>query len=242
LKSATPRRIVLIGLLMLFAATTTFAQAVTVRAHVKAAATGRAARFASSKAVIWLTPESGPVPRAASLPSAHPRLIQHHKTFVPHLLVVPVGSVVEFPNHDPFFHNVFSLFEGKRFDLGLYEAGSTRDVHFDKPGVSYIFCNIHAEMSAVVIAVATPYYGISDKNGEIAIANVPPGNYKLQMWSEAIAPEDLKIKGREIQISSDTADLGDIQVPRASQSLAHKNKYGRDYDPPAPDNPAYPQR
>ena len=68
------------------------------------------------------------------------------------MLVVPVGSVVAFPNRDPFFHNVFSLFEGKRFDLGLYEAGSTRDVLFDKPGVSYIFCNIHAEMSAVVIA------------------------------------------------------------------------------------------
>lgn len=241
MKSATRRRIVLSGFLML-AAGTTLAQTVTVRANVKAAAKGRAARLAPSKAVIWLTPESGPVPRAASLPLPHPRLIQHNKAFVPHLLVVPVGSVVEFPNHDPFFHNVFSLFEGKRFDLGLYEAGSTREVHFDKPGVSYIFCNIHAEMSAVVIAVASPYYGISDKNGQIEIPNVPPGNYKLQMWSEAVAPEDLKIKGREIQISSDTADLGDIQVPRPPQSLAHKNKYERDYDPPTPDNPAYSQR
>ena len=63
-----------------------------------------------------------------------------------------MGAVVQFPNHDPFFHNVFSLFEGKRFDLGLYEAGSSRNVSFDRPGISYIFCNIHAEMSAVVIA------------------------------------------------------------------------------------------
>jgi hypothetical protein len=149
--------------------------------------------------------------------------------------------VVEFPNHDPFFHNVFSLFEGKRFDLGLYEAGSTRDVHFDKPGVSYIFCNIHAEMSAVVIALATPYYGISDSRGQIAIPNVPAGSYKLQVWSEATSPEDLKSNPREVQISAETADLGELQVPRGGQSLAHKNKYGREYDPPAPDSPAYPQ-
>lgn len=171
----------------------------------------------------------------------HPRLTQHNKSFVPHLLVVPVGSVVEFPNRDPFFHNVFSLFEGKRFDLGLYEAGSTRDVHFDKPGVSYIFCNIHAEMSAVVIALTTPYYGISDDRGQLAIPNVPPGSYKLHMWSEAASPEDLNSNIREVQISAETADLGELQVRRARPSLAHKNKYGHDYDPPAPDSLAYPQ-
>jgi len=65
------------------------------------------------------------------------------------VLVVPVGSVVDFPNHDPFFHNVFSLFDGKRFDLGLYEAGATNSVRFDRLGVSFLFCNIHPEMSAV---------------------------------------------------------------------------------------------
>ena len=122
--------------------------------------------------MVWLVPASGTV-KPAFHQTQNPRLVQRNKSFEPHVLVVPVGSVVAFPNHDPFFHNVFSLFEGKRFDLGLYEAGSTRGVHFDKPGISYIFCNIHPEMSAVVIALDTPYYGISDPRGQVVIANVP---------------------------------------------------------------------
>ena len=78
--------------------------------------------------------------------------------FTPHLLVVPVGATVAFPNADPFFHNVFSLFDGKRFDLGLYEAGSSRNVHFERKGISYIFCNIHPQMAAIVIALTTPLW------------------------------------------------------------------------------------
>ena len=120
-----------------------------------------------------------------------PRLVQRNKSFDPHLLIVPVGSVVAFPNRDPFFHNVFSLFEGKRFDLGLYEAGSTRDVHFDKTGISYIFCNIHPEMSAVVVALDTPYYGISDRHGQVVISGVPSGKYVLRVWHESALPETL---------------------------------------------------
>jgi plastocyanin len=95
--------------------------------------------------VLWLTPvDSASLPNFPTASRAPLRLVQKNKSFEPHVLVVPVGSVVEFPNRDPFFHNVFSLFEGKRFDLGLYEAGSSRNVIFDKPGVSYIFCNIHS--------------------------------------------------------------------------------------------------
>ena len=112
--------------------------------------------------MVWLSP-IGSHTSAKTFPNHPLRLTQHNKSFEPHLLVVPVGAVVQFPNRDPFFHNVFSLFEGKRFDLGLYEAGTTRNVSFDRPGVSYIFCNIHAEMSAVVIALDTPYYGISNR-------------------------------------------------------------------------------
>ena len=88
--------------------------------------------------------------------------MQKDKTFTPHLLVIPTGSTVDFPNLDPFFHNVFSEFNGKRFDLGLYESGSSRTVHFDHDGVSYIFCNIHPEMSAVIVTLSTPYFGVSD--------------------------------------------------------------------------------
>ena len=98
--------------------------------------------------------------------TGHYRLLQKDKTFTPHLLVIPTGSSVDFPNLDPFYHNVFSLFNGKRFDLGLYESGSSRTVHFDHDGVSYIFCNIHPEMSAVIVTLSTPYFGVSAANGE----------------------------------------------------------------------------
>ena len=132
----------------------------------------------ASQAVIWLNPVGG-APSEPPRQQQVPKLIQKDKAFHPPLLVIPVGGKVEFPNHDPFFHNVFSLFEGKRFDLGLYESGTTRFVEFDKPGISYIFCNIHAQMSAVVIALNTPYYAVSDKGGEINIVNVLFGRYEL---------------------------------------------------------------
>jgi plastocyanin len=193
--------------------------------------------------VLWLTPTEGAAVPSSSGPgnSLHPQLIQRNKSFEPHVLVVPVGSVVEFPNRDPFFHNVFSLFEGKRFDLGLYEAGSSRDVRFDKPGISYIFCNIHAEMSAVVMALNTPYYGISDQRGEMVIPNVPPGRYTLRVWYEAALPETLRALAREITVSESASTLGILRLTAVPQPPGHKNKYGRDYDPPAPDSPAYEQ-
>ena len=193
----------------------------------------------AANVVVWLTPAEGTAQPLALHQAQHPRLVQRNKTFEPHLLVVPVGSVVAFPNHDPFFHNVFSLFEGKRFDLGLYEAGSTRDVHFDKPGISYIFCNIHAEMSAVVVALDTPYYGISDQHGQIVIANVPSGKYTLRIWHESALPEALRTLTREVTISDATSTLGVLRITETNLPAEHKNLYGQDYPSSAPDNPAY---
>ena len=192
----------------------------------------------SGNVVVWLVPASGAV-KAAFHQTQNPRLDQRNKSFEPHVLVVPIGSVVAFPNHDPFFHNVFSLFEGKRFDLGLYEAGSTRGVHFDKPGVSYIFCNIHPEMSAVVIALDTPYYGISDPRGQVVIANVPSGKYTLRVWYETALPEALKAMTREVTVSDASSTLGVLRLTEANAPTAHQNLYGRDYDSPAPDSPPY---
>jgi hypothetical protein len=134
---------------------------------------------------------------------------------------------------------VFSLFEGKRFDLGLYESGTTRFVQFDKPGISYIFCNIHAEMSAVVIALATPYYAVSDARGEVSMPNVPPGRYQMQVFHAAVPPEALHAVNREITVSPEDATLGNISLAESDLVIAHKNKYGRDYDRPDPDSPAY---
>ncbi|HTC94168.1 MAG TPA: hypothetical protein VK699_12080 [Terriglobales bacterium] len=191
-----------------------------------------------SNVVVWLTPTDDPPP---ALPASQPhaQLLQKDKSFKPHLLVIPAGTVVSFPNRDPIFHNVFSLFEGKRFDLGLYEAGTTRTVRFDRPGVSYIFCNIHPEMSAVVVVMATPYYATSDRRGEISIANVPPGRYTLHVWHERSLPEMLKNLTREIIIPEGAASLGTLHVVEAANLYPHKNKYGRDYDPPGPIDSTY---
>ncbi len=214
-------------------------QEVTLTARVELLNGDKAAKsHEAGNVVVWLVPVSGAV-RAAYPQTRNPRLVQRNKSFEPHVLAVPVGSVVAFPNRDPFFHNVFSLFEGKRFDLGLYEAGSTRDVHFDKPGVSYIFCNIHPEMSAVVVALDTPYYGVSDPRGQVVIANVPSGKYTLQVWYESALPETLKAMTREITVSDANSTLGVLHFAEANLPATHKNMYGRDYDSPTPDSPAY---
>ncbi|WP_433964669.1 hypothetical protein [Tunturiibacter gelidiferens] len=160
------------------------------------------------------------------------RLVQKDKMFAPHLLVVPTGSSVQFPNEDPFFHNVFSLFNGKRFDLGLYESGTTRSVRFDREGVSYIFCNIHPEMGAVILALSTPYYGISTKDGIVSIHNVPPGSYRLNVWSENGELVSQTAVEQVIQVSSEPARLGNITLQTAVDALArHENKFGEDYKP-----------
>jgi plastocyanin len=191
--------------------------------------------------VIWLTAldDRSDLHQVSQQDTARPpRLVQKDKRFEPHLLVIPTGTAVEFPNHDPFFHNVFSLFEGKRFDLGLYEAGTTRVVHFDRAGVSYIFCNIHPEMSAVVVALKTPYYGISDASGKVSIPRVPEGRYTMQVWSERASVDALKALTREVTVSSAEHSLGTIRLAEDSPPAPHKNKYGRDYDAPGTDYPA----
>lgn len=188
----------------------------------------------ASNAAVWLTPldRTDADTKRQALPEKPPQLVQRHKTFVPHVLIVPVGTRVEFPNKDPFFHNIFSLFDGKRFDLGLYEAGTTRTVLFDRAGVSFLFCNIHAEMSAVVVSVDTPYFGLSDRSGNIHIRNVPNGRYQMNVWFERAAPESLKKLSRIVTISDSGRSLGTIRIPENPNfTLAHKNKYGLDYVP-----------
>jgi len=218
------------------------AQEVIVTADVALMNTGKKSKpRKADNVVLWLTPAGvATVPTFPAVMNAdRPRLVQKNKSFEPHVLVVPVGASVEFPNRDPFFHNVFSLFEGKRFDLGLYEAGSTRNVVFDKPGISYIFCNIHSEMSAVVIAVSSPYYGISDRKGRVAISRVPLGRYTLRIWYEDALPEALNKLTREVNISQDASNLGAMRLPATNVPAGHENMYGRDYTPPLPDSPSY---
>ena len=214
--------------------------AVTIHMAVQRQAAAKTEKSANpapdaSEIVVWLNPLDAGTKSEAADASIHKKvqLVQRNKTFQPHVLVVPVGTVVDFPNRDPFFHNVFSLFDGKRFDLGLYEAGASNSVRFDRLGVSFLFCNIHPEMSAVVVAVDTPYYSLSDRKGTLTIQNVPDGKYDLHVWYERSLPDDLKNLTRTVTIAAGERDLGTINVPEnPSFTLAHKNKYGQDYTPP----------
>jgi plastocyanin len=207
-----------------------------VDVHSGAAGTANAKPAAASDAsgvVVWLKPLD--VAAAPPDQSGHPRpqIAQFKKQFEPHLLVVQAGTLVDFPNRDPFFHNVFSLFDGKRFDLGLYEAGATNSVRFDRVGVSYLFCNIHPEMSGVVVAVDSTYFGISDASGAVAIANVPAGRYEMHVWYERSLQDDLTKLTRVVRVSDSAHDLGAISVvANPNFTASHKNKYGQDYVPP----------
>jgi plastocyanin len=215
-------------------------QQVELRGKVQLTKSGHRVKDAS-KLVVWLTPAGNtptpPMPQQQT--SEIPELVQKDKSFHPSLLVIPAGGKVEFPNHDPFFHNVFSLFDGKRFDLGLYESGTTRFVQFDTPGISFIFCNIHAEMNAVVIALNTPYYGISDGHGDLSIKHVGPGRYQMHLFHPSVSPEALHAAEKEITVTPSDTFLGTLSLSESDLELAHKNKYGRDYDRPDPDSPAY---
>jgi plastocyanin len=190
----------------------------------------------ASNVAVWLTPleRTETNTRSQARGEKRPRLVQRNKTFEPHILIVPVGTMVEFPNKDPFFHNIFSLYDGKRFDLGLYEAGTTRSVLFDRPGVSFLFCNIHAEMSAVVIAVDTPYFGLSDRSGSVVISGITDGRYQMNIWYERSSPEELKALTRVVTVSDSVGQLPQIRIQQNPNfTTSHKNKYGLDYVPPA---------
>lgn len=186
----------------------------------------------SSTVVLWLsgvTYDSGNAVSPAS--PGHFRMAQKNKGFAPHLLVVPLGSTVEFPNLDPFFHNVFSQFNGKRFDLGLYEAGSTKGVRFDHEGVSYIFCNIHPEMGAVIITLSTPYFSFSVDDGHIVLHNIPAGTYEMHVWAEGADLKQLEALTRRVRIAVSQTDLGTIELVTSDTVAPHKNKFGEDYKP-----------
>ncbi len=211
------------------------AETVDLSAHVKLTR-GRGANHSpqrsSGDVVVWLTPtretENISAPRA---PQRY-TLEQKDKQFIPHVLVVPTGSSVDFPNLDPFYHNVFSLFNGKRFDLGLYEAHTNRAVRFDRDGVSYIFCNIHPEMGAVVISLSTPYFGVSSPDGNLAVHNVPPGSYRLNIWAENVPTDRLNALSRTVEISPSNTHLGTFELQASGDIMTHhQNKFGEDYKP-----------
>lgn len=183
--------------------------------------------------VLWLTPLQ-PTPVAAAETSHPPyTLVQKDRMFTPHVLVVPVGSPVSFPNADPFFHNVFSLYNGKRFDLGLYEKGTNRQVILNHEGVSYIFCNIHPEMSAVVLALKTPWWARADPTGGLRIDGLPPGDYEAHLWVEGVDTAVLDHWTHRLHVANGTQSAGNLTVDPDALHPGHANKFGQPYRPDA---------
>ena len=136
-------------------------------------------------------------------------LDQINLTFTPHVLPVLIGTTVSFPNSDEVRHNVFSPSPPKRFNLGTYARGVTRTLVFDKPGEVALLCNVHAEMSAYVIVVETPYFAVTAKDGSYTIKNVPLGNYVLKTWHER-----LKSQTREIEVRGDAPVTVDFELSK----------------------------
>jgi plastocyanin len=182
-----------------------------------------------SDVAVWLEPVSG---KARKSPSGekNPAIRQKGKRMIPQVLITTVGQEVDFPNEDPFVHNIFSNSEVKRFDLGIYQEGETRSVLFTRPGVISVHCNIHPQMEAFVVVVNSPYYDLSNKKGEFQIKNVPAGKYRFRVWHRRANPELLKALTRPVTVEVG-GSLGNIQIDEAGYVYKrHKNKEGRDYN------------
>jgi plastocyanin len=176
------------------------------------------------------TPPANAIVYAERMDAASPRqsgkftLTQRNTTFQPHVVAIPAGSTVDFPNDDTIFHNVFSLSGPQPFDLGLYRAGDTRSRTFVQPATYRVFCNIHPQMSALIVVVSTPHVVVTGLDGRFSM-NLPEGRYRLTAMSERASPVSVEI----------TSGAGATAVPEialdesAWVAARHKNKFGKDY-------------
>jgi plastocyanin len=181
-----------------------------------------------SGVVVWLDPAApGPTPPLAT---SHAVMNQKDKTFRPHILAIAAGTTVDFPNLDPIFHNAFSSFDGKVFDVGLYPPGGSRSVRFDRPGVVRVFCNIHSAMSAVIVVLTHPWFAISTHDGAYQIHGVPEGDYTLRVYHERATTATLAALTRSVSVHQEHEDLPSIAISETGYLPApHKNKFGKDY-------------
>lgn len=159
----------------------------------------------------------------------HRKLVQKNKTMTPAFMAIPEGSTVDFPNEDPIFHNIFSLSRPEPFDLGLYRAGASKSRTFSQPASYRVFCNIHPQMTALILVVPTSWIAEADASGAYRL-DLPPGHYRLTAWSERSNASTSEVT---VPSGGTTADLsldesGYVEAP-------HKNKYGQDYSKAAYD-------
>lgn len=173
-----------------------------------------------AQAVVYAEPITGAAPARAAGPFA---IAQKNKTFTPRVLGVPVGAVVQFPNEDGLFHNVFSLTPGNAFDLGLYRSGASKSRTFTTPGIVRVFCNIHPQMTALVVAVATPWVVNAGADGAFRL-DLPPGRYQVTALSERASSVSV-----EVTVAGATAAPALWLDESAFVAAPHPNKFGKPY-------------
>ncbi len=147
-------------------------------------------------------------PFHGTLPASRVELHQQNETFVPHVLAVTRGSTVDFPNDDPFFHNVFSFSSAGSFNLGRYPRGQSKAQKFSKAGLVKVFCDIHSHMSASILVLDHPYFAIPAVDGTYEIANVPAGQYTLVGWHERVGE-----RSTAVQVQPGRTTTVDLTVP-----------------------------
>ena len=174
--------------------------------------------------LVWLEPATKTAPRKAGTFMMTTR----GKTLLPHVLVIPVGSTVQFPNDDPISHNLFSLSSGNNFDLGLYRRGAGKSFTFKSPGVVNVYCNVHPTMSSVIHVMSSPYFVFTDATGNFSLADVPPGSYTLVAWNEqgGMTQSKLTVPAAGIANAAITLDSSGYRA------TSHLNKENKPYAPP----------
>lgn len=133
-------------------------------------------------------------PKAATLPATRARILQENETFIPRVVAITRGSTVDFPNGDPFFHDVFSLSRSATFDLGSYPRGQTRSQQFRKAGLVKVYCHIHSHMSASIMVFDHTFFTIPKADGGFTIEDVPAGTHKVSAWHERIGENSRPVR------------------------------------------------
>ena len=191
--------------------------AATVTGHVEVKT---AAGTSATPSVVYAEPTDRPAP----LRPMTARMMQKEKGFSPPVLVVPVGSTIEFPNLDPIFHNVFSLSAPAPFDLGLYRAGEAKQRTFTQAGGYRVFCNIHPQMTAFIVVAPTPYVTVAGADGRYSF-DLPAGSYRVTARSDRAAPVSA-----EMTVGSGAAAVPELTLDESRYVAAvHKNKFGQEY-------------
>ena len=190
-----------------------------------------------SGVVISATRVNAPSPQP---PEKHSVMLQKNKMFTPHVLPIVTGTMVDFPNADPIFHNAFSSYNGQIFDVGLYPPGKSKSVRFSRPGVVRVFCNIHPTMSAIILVLNTEYFTTTAKDGSFDL-ELPPGEYDLNVLHERATEQTLAALSHRVIVGDQPQRLPEIEISEGGYLLApHKNKYGKDYAAPPDDHTIYP--